>query len=106
MRHAYCALRSSEWPIAFDRHAAAGARLRVIVPQRLVLDAAVVPKGDRVGLPAEPHLEFLAGAELAQKVEDGAALVSRQPVDVGGEVAIDVQRLAFRHRMGANDRMG
>src|SRR5260370_35671973 len=91
--------------MAFDRRAAAGARMRVIVAQRVVLDAAVVPEGNRVGLPAEPHLEFLPRAELAQEGEDRAALVSRQSVDMGGEVAVDVERLALRHRMGANDRM-
>src|SRR5262249_20943553 len=95
----------SERPIAFDRDPAAGPRLRVIIPECLVLDAAVVPKGDRRGLPAEPHLEFLPGAELAQKVQARAALLSRQPIDMGGELAIDVQRLALCHRMGANNRM-
>ena len=56
-------------------------------------------------LPAEPHLEFLARAELAQEIQDRAALFSRQPVDVRGEVAVDVERLALGHRMGAHDRM-
>src|SRR3982074_2451005 len=73
----------SERPIAFDRHPAPRARLRVIVPECLVLDAAVVPEGDRMGLPGEPHLEFLPRAVLAQKLEDRAAFFSRQPIDVG-----------------------
>src|SRR5262249_12964160 len=84
---------------------AARPRLRVIVPECLVLDAAVVPKGDRMGLPAEPHLEFLPCAELAQKAQDCAAFVSRQPIDMGGELTIDVQRLALCHWMGANNPM-
>src|SRR5262245_32137339 len=50
----------SHWPVALDGHAAAGADLRIIVPQRLVLDAAIVPEGDRMRLPEEAHLEFLA----------------------------------------------
>src|SRR4029434_11047815 len=58
-----------------------------------------------MGLPAEPYLEFLPGAELAQKVQDCAAFVSRQPIDMGGELAIAVQRLALCHRMGANNRL-
>jgi choline dehydrogenase-like flavoprotein len=41
----------SDRPIAFDRHPAAGPCLRVVVPERLVLDAAVVPEGNRVRLP-------------------------------------------------------
>src|SRR5580704_2430437 len=95
----------SDRPIAFDRDPTSGARLRVVVPDRLMLDAAVVPKGDRMRLPAEPNLEFLRRAELAQIVEDRPALVPRQPVDMGGEFAVDVQRLSLRDRMGANDRM-
>src|SRR5215468_1392331 len=35
----------SHRPIALDGHAAAGADLRIIVPQRLVMDAAIVPEG-------------------------------------------------------------
>src|SRR5262245_59480795 len=35
-------------PVAFDRHPAAGARLWVIVPDCEMLDAAVVPEGDRM----------------------------------------------------------
>src|SRR5262245_40024463 len=58
-----------------------------------------------MGLPAEPHLEFLPCAELAQIIQNCAAFVSRQPVDMGGEVAIDVERFALCHRMGANDRV-
>src|SRR6516225_1396487 len=61
-------------PIASDRHSAAGARLRVIVPQRLMLDAAVVPEGDRMGPPAKADLELLPCAKLAQKIQDCAAL--------------------------------
>src|SRR6185436_70066 len=95
----------SDRPVAFDGHPAAGACLRVVVPKRLMLDAAVVPEGNRMGLPAEPHLEFLPGAELAQEIQDRAALFSRQAVDVSGEFAVDVQRLPLRHRVGANDRM-
>src|SRR6516162_1267447 len=97
--------RSSERPFAPDGHAPAGARLRVVVPQRLVLDAPVVPEGDRVRLPTEPHLEFLARAELAQKVQDRAPLLSRQLVDVGGELAVDVERLAPGYGVGANNGM-
>src|SRR5215813_12587708 len=46
----------SKRPIAFDRHPATGARVR-LVPECLVRDAAVVPEGDRMGLPGEPHRE-------------------------------------------------
>jgi hypothetical protein len=52
----------SDRPVALDRHTAAGTDLRVIIPQRHVLNAAIVPERDRVGPPAKPHLEFRPGA--------------------------------------------
>jgi hypothetical protein len=54
----------SDRPVALDRHAAAGADLGVIVPQCHVLNAAIVPKCDRVGPPTKSHLEFRPGAVL------------------------------------------
>src|SRR6266436_4719923 len=58
-----------------------------------------------MGLPAEPDLEFLARAVLAQIVQDRTALLWSKPIDMGGEVAIDEQRLALRYRMRAHDRV-
>src|SRR5262249_60089218 len=53
---------SLDRPIALYRHTAAGTDLGVIIPQRHVLNAAIVPERDRVGPPAKPHLEFRPGA--------------------------------------------
>src|SRR5215831_11423529 len=100
-----CLAERSKWPVAFDRHPTTGSRLGVVVPQRLMLDAAVVPEGYRMRLPTEPALEFLPGAELAQKIEDRTAFLSWQLIDVGGEVAVDIECLAFCHRMRAYDRV-
>jgi AcrB/AcrD/AcrF family len=49
-------------PVALDRHTAAGTDLGVVIPQRHVLNAAIVPERDGVGAPAKPHLEFRPGA--------------------------------------------
>jgi hypothetical protein len=49
-------------PVALDRHTAAGTDLGVIIPQRHVLNAAIVPERDRVRPPAKPHLEFRPSA--------------------------------------------
>src|SRR5215470_7139798 len=38
-------------------------------------------------------------------IQDGAALLFRKPVDMGGKSLIDEQRLALSHGMGAYDRM-
>jgi hypothetical protein len=54
----------SDRPVALDRHTAAGTDLRVIIPQRHVLNTAIVPECDGVGPPAKPHLEFRPGAAL------------------------------------------
>src|SRR5437660_10758297 len=85
---------ASERAVALDRHATAGADPGVIVPQRHVLNTAIVPERDRVGPPAKPHLEFRPGAVLEQIVQDGAALLFGKPVDMGGKSLIDEQRLA------------
>ncbi len=58
-----------------------------------------------MGLPAKADLEFLARAEIAQKFKHRAALLSRQPLDMGRELAIDVKRFAFCHGVFANDGM-
>ena len=60
-----------------------------------MLGAAVVPERDRMGLPAEPHLEFLPRAELTEKVQDRSALLFRQPVDMGGEFPLTYSALRF-----------
>src|SRR6516164_10554087 len=57
----------SERAIAFERHSAPGPGLWVMIPECLVLDAAVVPKGDRMRVPTESHLEFLPRAEPHKK---------------------------------------
>src|SRR5260221_3200786 len=71
------------------RHGTAGLDLVVIVPQRHVLNTAIVPERDRVGPPAKPHLKFRPGAVLEQIVQDGAALLFGKPVDMGGKSLIN-----------------
>src|SRR6266581_1105439 len=93
----------SDRPVALDRHTAPGTDLGVIIPQRHVLNAAIVPERDRVGPPAKPHLEFRPGAVLEQIVQDGPTLLFGKPVDIGGKSLIDEQRLAPTHGMGAYD---
>src|SRR5215470_570712 len=99
------AIRGSERPVALDRHAATGSDVGVIVPQCHVLNAAIVPKCDRVGSPAEPHLELRPGRVLEEIIQDGTALLFGKPVDMGRKSLIDEQRLALGHGMSAYDRM-
>ena len=51
------------------------------------------------------YLEFFPRAEFAQEVQNRASLFARQIVDVGREVAIDVECLAFRYGVDTNDRV-
>src|SRR6185295_4979548 len=44
--------------VAAHRHAMAVAAVREVVEHRMVLDAAIVPKSHRVGLPLEAALEL------------------------------------------------
>src|SRR5256714_12794299 len=92
-------------PLALYRHAIARARVRPVVPHRAMLRAAIVPERDRVLAPAEAALEQRVLAVLIEIRENRVALVARNADDVRGEAAIDVERLAVRHRMRAHHRM-
>src|SRR5271169_954759 len=71
----------------------------------MVLDAAVVPEGDRVLLPAKEALEQRVRQVLEEILQDAGALVARDTVNVTGEALVDIERLAAGHGMGSHDRM-
>src|SRR6202008_4541406 len=96
---------ASERLITRDRHPISAAGVRPVVPHRVVLDAAVVPEGDRVLLPAEAALEQWVCHVLVQIPQDAVALVARNPVYVAGKTLVDVERLFAGHRVGADDRV-
>src|SRR5205085_4995378 len=91
--------------VAFDGDAVARAGVRPVIPHRVVLDAAIVPEGDRVLAPAETALEQRVGHVLVEVAQDAVALVARNAVDVAGEALVDVERLLAGHRVGAHDRV-
>src|SRR6185312_3405230 len=95
----------SERLVPGDGDPVAAAGVGPVVPHRPVLDAAVVPEGDRVRLPAETALEERVFHVLVEVVQDAVALVARHADQVAGESAIDVERLLARHRMGAHHRV-
>src|SRR5215213_1401247 len=66
---------------------------------------AIVPEGDRVGLPGEAALEFRRLAVAVEHLQERIALALVQAHDVRGEVAIDVERLAAGDGMRAHHRM-
>src|SRR5579871_3011767 len=84
----------SKWLVALDGYAVPRAGLRKIVPKSHVLGASVVPEGDRIRLPAKPHLKFRPGAMVDQVGENGLAFLPGQIIDPGREHPVDVQPLA------------
>src|ERR1700722_3369545 len=52
---------------SFDLDAIAGAHIRPIIPDRLVMRAAIVPEGDRMGAPAEAARPFRLVAVIDQE---------------------------------------
>src|SRR5690349_3072511 len=95
----------SERLVSGDSDAVAAAGVGPVVPHRTVLDAAIVPEGDRVRLPAEAALEQRVFHVLVEVVQDAVALVARHADQVAGEAAIHIERLLARHRMSAHHRM-
>src|SRR2546422_9384772 len=81
------------------------APLRIVVPHRVVLDAAVVPERDRAHLPPEAALELRRLDVAIEELQERVALGLRELDDPGGEPRVNVERLASRHGMRAHDGM-
>src|SRR5436189_2589102 len=95
----------SERLVACDGDAISAARMGPIVPHRAMLDAAIVPEGDRVLPPAEAALEQRVLHVLVEIAQHAVALVARHADQMAREAAVDIERLAARHRMGAHHRV-
>src|SRR5215813_4378666 len=78
---------------ALDLDAIAGSHVRPIVPDRLVMRAAIVPERDRMRAPAEAAGPFRLVAMIDQESQHPLALESRQFIDLRGEVGVDVNDL-------------
>src|SRR5580704_15157058 len=92
-------------PLALDRHPVHDAALAVIVVDRVVLDAAIVPERDRALFPAEAAGEFGPHRVLPQVVEQRRALLLGHVLEADREGAVDVERFATGLDMSADDRM-
>src|SRR5262245_8130776 len=92
-------------PVAADRDAVAEASVGVVVPHRAVLGAAVVPEGDRVGLPLEAHRELGRLDVAPEHLQDRIALAFAEADNAGREHPIYEQDLPARDRVGAHDRV-
>src|SRR5882757_2682760 len=92
-------LRAIERLVAFHGHAIAQPLVREVVPHRMMLGRTVVPESDRVRTPGEAALELRRLAMTIEHLEQRIAFAAAQADDVGGEVAVHIERLAARHRM-------
>ena len=81
-------------------------RKPVIVVDRIVLRAAIVPQRDRARLPAEAAGEFRARRMLGEQiVQQRRAFLRRHVLEAQRVPAIDVERLAAGLGMRAHHRM-
>src|SRR6202011_2137477 len=91
--------------VARDGDAVHAPALAVIIVERAVLGAAVVPDGERIGFPAEAAGELRLHRVRHEEIEDRPGFGAGKTVERLGVVA-DVERLAAGFRMGAHERMG
>src|SRR6266550_7535796 len=88
---------------AFDKHPVARAHIGPIVPDRIMLGAAIVPECDRMWRPAETHVPVRPRDMVVKEFQHAAAFSRRHFINVTGELAIDEQRLAAAFRVTNDD---
>ena len=76
-----------------------------IVPERLVLGRAVVPKGNRADLPLEAALELGSRRMLKKALQQVLALLRLQSNDPAGENTVHKKRRTTADRMRSHHRM-
>lgn len=95
----------SDRPVAVDCDAVHYPALAMIIVQRIVLHAAIVPERDRALLPAEAAGEFRPDRVLPEEVQQWPALLDRHVLEADREIAVDVEAFPEGHGMGAHHRM-
>src|ERR1700722_7035683 len=85
--------------VATDGHPVTIASLREIIPQRMMLRAAIVPEGNRARLPLEAAHELRRLDVPVQHLKQRSALLLLQLRNVSGEAAVDVKRFPSGHGM-------
>ena len=103
IRNSLPAVGVVERSVALDGDAIAVTGLGVVVPDRQVLGAAVVPEGDRVLTPLEAAVVVGLRAVPEQEREQGVALGDGQVLDARREPLVHVERGLAGDRVGADD---
>src|ERR1044072_1097752 len=88
-----------------DRDAMHQAALALVVVQGVVPGRAIVPEGDRALGPGEAGLELRPRRMGVEEVEQRLALPRGPSFEMGGEVAVDVERGAPGFGMTDHHRM-
>ena len=70
-----------------------------------MLNAAIIPEGDAVRLPAEAGLKDRFSKMLVQKRQDVVTLIPRNLIDMRREYGIHKDAFATRDGVGADDRV-
>src|SRR5437660_1606024 len=91
--------------LARKRNAMHEPAVAVIVVHRVVLRAAVIPDGERAGLPGEAAGELRPDLVLEEKLQQRRALLLGHAAKAHGMGEIDVERFAAGLRMRAHHRM-
>src|SRR6266404_138978 len=91
--------------VSLHRDAIAQPLVGEIIPHGMMHRGAVVPEGDRVGLPDEAALELRCLGMAIEHLEQRLALMTLETDDAGGEIAVHIKRLAPGYRMSAHHRM-
>src|SRR5258705_3456568 len=101
--HAGLSRHGRRRPLHLD--AVAGAHIRPVIPDRLVVGTAIIPERDRMRAPAEAEHPFVAGAMVIEEFQNAVALLARQLVDMRGEVRVHIDQLLAAHGMARDHRM-
>ena len=94
---------SSERLVTADRDAMAVALVRIIVPDRAVLDAAVIPERNGIRPPLEAHAQFRRLDATIQHPQDRVAFVLAKSNNPCREISVDEEALLPGDRMRPND---
>ena len=91
--------------VAGEGDAVQDAFVAVVVVDRVVQGAAIVPQRDRARLPAEAAGEFGLCLMLEQVIQQRRAFRLGPALEIGRMGEADIKRLAPGFRMNADDRM-
>src|SRR3954453_9206224 len=94
----------SERSVAIDCDPMHGPAIAIVIIQGIVLYAAIVPKRDGTGLPAEAAREFRPDGMLEEKLRQGAAFLDTHSLEADRESPVDVQAFPACLRVRADDR--